>query len=324
MLTVALLQLQSSGQDTAANLAKGVAACRQAKTLGADIALFPEMWQIGYQGFLPGGDEAEPNVYCAPDRWLPHECSLPDPYTEARTEWQQLAIGPESDYLLTFCALAHELEMAIAITYLERWDGPPRNTVSLIDRRGKIVLTYAKVHTCAFSPHEEPRTITPGDGFYVAELDTAAGVVNVGAMICYDREFPESARVLMLQGAELILVPNACDLERHRLAQFHIRAAENMVAMAMANYPAPFCNGHSVAYDPIAFDKQGSRDTLVIMAGEQEGIFLAPFDLAALRDYREREAWGNAFRRPNLYSAITDEHVTPPFIRVDKAGKPFR
>ena len=46
------------------------------------------------------------------------------------------------------------------------------------------------------------RHLTPGDGFHVAELDTAEGPVKVGAMICYDREFPESARILMLQGAE--------------------------------------------------------------------------------------------------------------------------
>ena len=75
-------------------------------------------------------------------------------------------------------------------------------------------------------------------------------------MICYDREFPESARILMLVGAELILVPNACNLEQNRLGQFKARAFENMVGLAMANYAAPRCNGHSMAVSPIAFDTQ--------------------------------------------------------------------
>lgn len=49
---------------------------------------------------------------------------------------------------------------------------------------------------------------TPGDEFYVAALDTGRGTLEVGAMICFDREFPESARILMLKGAEVIPVPN--------------------------------------------------------------------------------------------------------------------
>ena len=66
--------------------------------------------------------------------------------------------------------------------------------------------------------------LTPGEDFYVTTLDTEAGEVQVGAMICYDREFPESARILMLKGAELILVPNACPMEINRLSQLRGRA----------------------------------------------------------------------------------------------------
>jgi predicted amidohydrolase len=42
-------------------------------------------------------------------------------------------------------------------------------------------------------------------------------------MICFDREFPESARILMLKGAELILTPNSCPLEENRIGQFRTR-----------------------------------------------------------------------------------------------------
>jgi predicted amidohydrolase len=270
--------------------------------MGADVALFPEMWNIGYTEYAPGvwGSDFDPY-------------DLSDEDAALRDAWQAQAVGPNDPYVVHFRHLARELEMAIAVTYLERWPGAPRNSVSLIDRHGDIVLTYAKVHTCEWSLEA---ACTPGNGFPVATLETAQGEVEVGAMICYDREQPESARILMLKGAEIILVPNACGLEQHRLCQFRTRAYENMVGMAMANYAAPDLNGHSIAVDPIAFDEdERSRDTLIVQAGEQEGVYLAPFDLAAIRDYREREVWGNAYRKPRLYRDLIDETVAPPFKR---------
>jgi predicted amidohydrolase len=142
-------------------------------------------------------------------------------------------------------------------------------------------------------------------------------------MICYDREFPESARVLMLKGAEIILVPNACDMEPNRLGQLRTRAYENMVGVAMANYPGPGF-GHSVAYDPMGFTAEGrSRNTLIAEAGESEGIYLAPFDLERIRDYRKREAWGNAFRKPHRYGLLTSREVAEPFVRVDARGERY-
>ena len=112
-------------------------------------------------------------------------------------------------------------------------------------------------------------------------------------MICFDREFPEAARLLALGGAELILVPNACELEANRLGQVRARAFENMVAVAVANYAAPQENGHSTVVDPIAFDAEGrSRDTRVFEAGEAEDVCVVRLDLDALREWRRREVWG--------------------------------
>lgn len=186
--------------------------------------------------------------------------------------------------------------MAIAITCLQEWKPAPNNAVSLIDRHGEIRLTYAKVHLCAF---DREAALTPGDGFHICGLDTEIGDVQIGAMICYDREFPESARVLMLQGAEIILTPKTCILEHHRLGQFKARAFENMVGLAMANYPALHCNGHSIAVDPIAFEEnEMSRDTVLLEVGEEAGVFVAEFNMTAIRDYRRRETWGNAYRKP--------------------------
>lgn len=289
-LKIALLQMAACDNDQAANLAKGEEFCRQAAQLGADIALFPEMWNIGYSFYNPT-----------------------DP--KSRERWSEQAVGRDEAFVIHFRNLARELNMALAVTYLEKWPGAPRNSVSLIDRHGEIVLTYAKVHTCEF---DVEGALTPGDGFYVADLDTAQGEVKIGAMICYDREFPESARILMLHGAEIILTPNACTLEENRLAQFRTRAYENMVGVAMANYAAPDQNGHSVAFDGVAFNAdESTHDMKLIEADETERVYLATFDLDKLRDYRERETWGNAFRRPRLYGALASQEVEKPFIRAE-------
>jgi N-carbamoylputrescine amidase len=286
ILTVALLQIEAAGRDQAENLARGDAACRRAATMGADIALFPEMWNIGYAltAVPPGG----------PGRW--------------RAD----AVSPGGPFGTHFMRLAVELGMAIAVTYLEEWPGAPRNSVALIDRHGDVALTYAKVHICAFD--EPEASLTPGDAFPVATLDTAAGPVCVGAMVCYDREFPETARILALNGAELILVPNACPMEENRTGQLRARAFENMVAVALANYPATHedCDGCSVAFHPFVCGEGAvSRDTLVARAGGDEEICLARFDLDELREWRRREVWGGAYRRPSLYGRLVDEAPPP-------------
>lgn len=288
--TVALLQMSSNGLDQEANLRKGEEFSRRAADLGTDVALFPELWNIG---FAWGEEEQAP-----------------------RGAWKQWAIDTDSEFVDQFRALASELKMAIAITYLQRWEPAPRNVVSLIDRHGEIVLTYAKVHTCDFSTEAAHH---PGDTFEVGTLDSEDGSVKVGAMTCYDREYPESARVLMLKGAEVILTPNASTLDELNLSVFQARAYENLVAVAMTNYAAPQNNGHSAAYDPIAHPEEDGplRDTLVVRAGEAEGVYLAPFDMDAIRAYRERETLGNAYRKPAAYRDLISPEVAEPFLRSD-------
>ena len=291
ILKIALLQMFAHGPDQEANLLKGEQFCRQAKEQGADIALFPEMWSNGYH--------------------IPAKGASP----EAIRLWKKQAIGPRSPFVSHFRKLAAELDMAIALTTLEKWPEAPRNSLSLIDRHGRIRFTYAKVHTCDF---DSECNLTPGDDFHVCNLDMAAGPVKVGAMICFDREHPESARILMLKGAEIILTANACTLEQNRLGQFRARAFENMVGVAMTNYARPQENGHSCAYDAIAFDeKENSLDTCRTEAGEEEGIFMAEFDLDRLRAYRASEAFGNAYRKVSRYGLLTSPVVEPPFIRPD-------
>lgn len=286
-LKAALLQILPTGTPEG-NLEKGIQYCRKAKDAGADIALFPEMWSVGYN--------------------IPEDIS----------ELKSMAVSAEGDFVNAFGEIAKELNMAVGITVLEAYEPLPRNTLVLFDRFGRKVLTYAKVHTCDFG--DEAR-LTPGDDFYVTELNTAQGNVKVGAMICYDREFPESARILMLKGAEIILVPNACPMEINRLSQLRGRAYENMLGIATCNYPygQPDCNGHSSAFDGIAYrpDGSGSRDTMIIEAGESEGIYIADFPVDEIREYRSREVHGNAYRHPWKYGLLTEEKIEEPFVRMD-------
>lgn len=287
-LKIALLQiLPASSQE--ANLAKGISTCREAKKMGADIALFPEMWNTGYD--------------------IPQDAAA----------LEAMAISHDSKFINAFADLAQELDMAIGITFLESHSPRPRNSLCLFDRKGNLALHYAKVHTCDFG---DECMLDGGDDFYVCDLDVGDDTVKVGAMICYDREFPESARILMLKGAEIILVPNACPMEINRLSQLRGRAYENMLGIATCNYPSPKpdCNGHSSAYDGIAYreDVVGSCDTEILLAPETEGIYIADFALDDIRDYRNREVHGNAYRRPQMYHKLIDEEILPPFLRSDR------
>lgn len=287
---VALLQLRPP-TSLDESLERGLTACRRARMLGADLALFPELWNIGYQ-FDPAASVENFN--------------LDDPKCRAMIEqWRKGAILADSAFIKAFEELAEEIQLAIVLTYLEDFPTGPRNSAALIDAKGRRILDYSKVQTCDFYFEAG---CTPGQDLPVAAVETTGGPVHVGVMICFDREFPEPARVLMLKGAEIILVPNACEMERHRLSQLSTRAFENMVGIALANYCAPAWNGNSVAFSPIVFDERGqSVENTIFHAGDDEGIYIAEFDLAAIRDYRDRECWGAKYRKPAVYERLIRE-----------------
>lgn len=127
-MRIALLQLLPAG-SAEENRAKGEAYCRLAKKEGADIALFPEMWSCGY--------------------------SFPQEIGALRAS----AVAADGEFLSSFGNLAQELNMAIGITFLEKYSPSPRNSFCLFDRHGRCVLHYAKVHTCDFG---EERCLTAG------------------------------------------------------------------------------------------------------------------------------------------------------------------
>lgn len=111
-------------------------------------------------------------------------------------------------------------------------------------------------------------------------------------------------------------------MEINRLSQLRGRAYENMLALATFNYPetVPGCNGHSTVFDGVAYlpGMEESRDMCILEADGKEGIYIAGLDLKQLREYRNCEAHGNAYRHPAKYGILTEEKIQAPFVRADR------
>ena len=273
---------------------KGIEYCRKAKEMGADIAVFPEMWSNGYETLFEGNINEQVNIE-----------------KEKINSWKNRAIENDDNFIKTYMNLAKQLEMGIAITYLEKTDKNPRNTVSVIDRNGKMILKYSKVHTVDFKTEIYTE---PGTEFKTCELGYEKGKVKLGAMICYDRDFPESARILMLQGSEIIIVPNACFMSKIRLQELRVRAYENMVGIVTVNYSNH--GGKSSAYSPIVRNiNKNELDSQILVTDEEEGIKIVSFNMSEIREYRMKENLGDAYRKPYAYKEIIKNNVQNPFIR---------
>ena len=207
------------------------------------------------------------------------------------------------------CDKAKELGVGLVATALTKGENSPQNSAFVIGKNGGILMKYSKVHTCDFA---DERVLEPGTEFKVCDFDG----VKIGLMICYDREYPESARILMLKGAEIILVPNDCVSMRPRLQALSTRAYENMCGVAMAN-PNGKNAGNSCAFSPICWNDNDEcvDNTLLLADAETEGLFYADFDMNAIRAYREREMMGNTFRKVKAYSELLSDEIRYPFIR---------
>jgi len=281
--TLALLQIAPARSNQDKNLEKGIQCCREAKRRGADLAVFPELWNIGF---------------------------TPCPIDSAgRRAWESCAIDQKGQFFQEFVVLARELTFNVAITYLAKHAPKPRNTVSIINGQGEVVLNYSKRFICNFGKqelvesHHDREDIgcdfncDPGDSFEICTLTGKEGEARVGAMICADREFPEAATELMIKGAEIIVVPNSCKWDEMRSSLLQGRAFENLLAIATAHYPAPMANGRSQAYTCVAWKAGVPAETLLVEAGEDETIVLVEIDVSAIREFRRQEAWRMDYRK---------------------------
>lgn len=275
MFKIAILQKRAINAQIDKNVECIITAMKEAAQNNADILLLPECFVTGYD--LP----------------MTYEKSISD--------------GDNS--IIRICEIAREYQIGAVLTAFTRGVKLPQNTAFVIDKSGKILMKYSKVHTCDFA---DEKNIEAGKEFKVCDFDG----VKLGIMICYDREYPESARILMLKGAEIILVPNDCCSMKPRVQALSTRAYENMTAVAMAN-PNGENAGCSCAYSPICWDINGRcvDNTVLLADNAAEGIFYAEFDMDAIREYRSREMMGNTFRKVDAYKDLLDRTITAPFIR---------
>ncbi|WP_370674231.1 carbon-nitrogen hydrolase family protein [Pleomorphomonas sp. PLEO] len=260
LLRIALAQV-SAGGDIEAIIGRAAGE-------GADIVVFPEMYSNGYTPF--------------------------DPASQAdRAAWIDAAKPLDSGFVDRFRSAAHRHGVAVVATLLERATPKPFNAALLIDAVGDIVLHQRKRHICFFGAPEE--ACAAGDRSAVVRLSTKAGKVSVGIMICMDREYSDVADDLVRQGAEVVLVPNSCLLHDEpeigdvRLCGIRATAFETVMAIAVANYPIPKDDGHSVIVGPLG--------RIVAMGGAAPDLIVGDIDLEALRRLQKSE-W---FRRAAPY-----------------------
>lgn len=232
----------------------------EARNGGAEIVVFPEMYSNGYARF----DSKD---------------------TVASELWRRGAHRADGDFINKFREAAKKHHLHVVATFLEAADPKPFNSALLIDPIGKPVIHHRKVHICDFDSPE--CGCAPGKQFEVSEIETSAGLVKVGLMICMDREYPEAARSLSRAGAEIALVPNCCNLVSDpivgdvRVAQMRGRAFEAVIGIAVANYPKPYCDGHSFATDP--------RGAIIAIADDLPGLTIPAFDLPMIRISRTED-----------------------------------
>lgn len=215
----------------------------------------------------------------------------------------------DEKYLPTLCQAAKEMGIGVVATAFTPGEKKPQNSAFVIDKSGTVLMKYSKVHTCDFA---DEACLESGSEFKVCDFHG----IRLGVMICYDREYPESARVLMMKGAEIILVPNDCGAMKPRIQALSTRAYENMVGVVMAN-PNGQNAGCSCAYSPICWNNEGECvDNTILLADDRtEGLYYAEFDMDKIRCYREHEMMGNTFRKVKAYQELLNGEISYPFIR---------
>lgn len=287
LLTVAAIQMRC-GEDSAANVAKAEDFVRRAAALGARLILLPELFETPY--------------FCKDQ--LPEHFALARPFDGHPT-------------IARMAKVAAELQIVLPVSFFERAGQAHYNSLAMIDADGVIRGHYRKSHIPDGPGYQEKYYFSPGDtGF--APVATRVG--PVGAAICWDQWFPETARVLALKGAEVLLYPTAIGSEPQdpgydsrdhwqRVMQGH--AGANLLPLVASNRIGTE-QGRSCA---ITFYGSsfiaGPQGEIVAEAGrDEETILTAAFDLDQIA--RMRAGWGIfRDRRPELYESILRLDGTP-------------
>ena len=288
-VTVAAIQMQMCS-DVKQNIKKADQMVRQAAKQGAQIILLPELFERPY--------------FCQERRY--------DYYSYAKPLH-------ENDAVIHFKNVAEELSIVLPISFYEKEENRLYNSLAMIDADGSILGVYRKTHIPDDHFYQEKFYFSPGDtGFKV--FDTAYG--KIGAGICWDQWFPETARSLAVMGAELLLYPTAIGSEPildtdsmphwRRVMQGH--AAANCMPVVAANrvgleevYPCAENANQSSAlqFYGSSFMTDGVGEIIKSASRDQEEILVSSYDLEALA--KERLDWGLfRDRRPECYQPLTN------------------
>ncbi len=282
-ITVAALQLAFSN-DIDANIANVSRLVREAAGQGASVILPPELFEGEY--FCRVEDEGL-FAYAAP-------------------------VG-EHKAVLAMQALAEALKVTIPTSFFEA-DGPHYyNSLAMIGPDGEIQGVYRKSHIPDGPGYEEKFYFRPGNtGFKVWPAPQTAPGWTLGVGVCWDQWYPETARAMMLMGAELLFYPTAIGSEPHDTSLDTARLWRRaMVGHAVSNVvPIVAANRVGVEHDQTFYgtsfiaDERG--DILAELDREEEGVIVATLDLARIR--RHRAAFGFfRDRRPELYGRLVQD-----------------
>jgi len=279
-VNLAAIQFACS-DDRVANLAKAEALVRQAAAQGANLILTQELFETPYFCI-----EHEPRYF---DLALPLE---------------------ENPAVRRFQQLARELNVVLPVSVFERAGNAFYNSVAIIDADGALLGVYRKSHIPESPGYHEKFYFSPGDtGFRV--WSTRFGRIGVG--ICWDQWFPESARIMTLMGAEVLLYPTAIgsepqdstiDSQAHWQRAMQGHAACNIVPVVAANRIGAEKGGRwTVTYYGSSFITDHSGGILAQADRTHEAIITTQVDLRQISEYRR--AWG-VFRdrRPDLYGPL--------------------
>ena len=260
-------------------------------------------------------DKALQQVHCAADAGaniilLQELFSTPYFCKDQNPDFLALA-QPRSSHpaLLALQKLAKDRHLVLPVSFFERANNAFFNSVVVFDADGKDLGLYRKAHIPDGPGYQEKFYFSPGDtGFKV--FDTQYG--RIGVAICWDQWFPEAARVMALQGAEILFYPTAIGSEPRapeinsrghwtRVMQGH--AAANLVPLVAANRI-----GHEIGAESSITFYGGSfisdpTGAMLAQADQEECILYADLDLSKLA--AQRAEWGLfRDRRPELYAPI--------------------
>lgn len=221
----------------------------------------------------------------------------------------------DSKTLKHYQALAKKLNVVLPISFFERSGNVFFNSICIIDADGKKLGLYRKTHIPTGECYEEKFYFTPGDtGFKVWK--TKFGTIGVG--ICWDQWFPECARIMALEGAEMLLYPTAIgsepvlpkDSKDHWQHVMQGHAASNIMPVIAANRTGlEKVNNSSMKFFGSSFISDQFGNIVEELERDEEGIIIHEFDLDHNRD--DRIDWG-VFRdrRVEMYEGILKDDLS--------------